>query len=310
MISRRNIRIKVMQLLYALDADGSDNGRPNMQPENRLRRQIDQTRSLVTFLLLNIADVARYAEVYAQQRATKNIRTEEDLNINIKIAGNEVVWKIWENESFKHVVESENLKAKIDADFTKKIFLQLIQTEEYKIYISEQSRVKKTESEILQFIFTDLLLINETFIHTLEEHFQNWDDDCDAAEQMILQYIFKPQSLDLKESVAQEKWKYAKELLQTVLSKEDMLMDLIKPKLKNWDAERIAMIDMILLKMGISEFLFFDTIPTKVTINEYIDVAKDYSTKQSGQFVNGILDSIHKDLLSQDKIRKTDFRKN
>ena len=86
-------------------------------------------------------------------------------------------------------------------------------------------------------------------------------------------------------------------------------MELIRPKLKNWDSDRIALIDMVLLKMGISELLYFETIPTKVTINEYIDIAKDYSTQQSGQFVNGILDSIHKELISQNKIQKVDFRK-
>jgi N utilization substance protein B len=87
-------------------------------------------------------------------------------------------------------------------------------------------------------------------------------------------------------------------------------MELILPRLKNWDAERIATLDMILMQMGIAEFLFFETIPPKVTINEYIDLAKDYSTPQSGQFVNGILDNIHKDLLREDKLHKINFKAN
>lgn len=84
---------------------------------------------------------------------------------------------------------------------------------------------------------------------------------------------------------------------------------MIKPKLKNWDPDRIAALDMILLRMGICEFLYFETIPTKVTINEYIDLAKSYSTQQSGQFVNGILDSIHKDLQAEGSIKKVEFKK-
>ena len=83
---------------------------------------------------------------------------------------------------------------------------------------------------------------------------------------------------------------------------------MIKARLKNWDPERIAALDMILMQMGVCEFLYFPTIPPKVTINEYIDLAKDYSTAQSGQFVNGILDGIHKDLLKEDKIHKSDFK--
>ena len=85
-------------------------------------------------------------------------------------------------------------------------------------------------------------------------------------------------------------------------------MDYIKPKLKNWDADRIAVLDMILMKMGVCEFLFFETIPPKVTINEYIDLAKEYSTQQSGQFVNGILDNIHKDLANENKLHKVSFK--
>ena len=85
-------------------------------------------------------------------------------------------------------------------------------------------------------------------------------------------------------------------------------MELIKPKLKNWDAERIALLDMLLMQMGICEFLFFETIPPKVTINEYIDLAKEYSTAQSGQFVNGILDNIHKELVKDNKMHKVAYK--
>ena len=85
---------------------------------------------------------------------------------------------------------------------------------------------------------------------------------------------------------------------------------MIIPKLKNWDPERIAQLDMIMMKMGVAEFLYFETIPPKVTINEYIDLAKEYSTQQSGQFVNGILDNIHKELVQQNKMHKIDYKKN
>ena len=101
---------------------------------------------------------------------------------------------------------------------------------------------------------------------------------------------------------------FAKSLLETVIEKKEVSMELLKPKLKNWDAERIAALDLIIIQMGICEFLFFETIPTKVTINEYIDLAKEYSTPQSGQFINGILDNIHKELTTQNKIHKKSFK--
>jgi transcription antitermination protein NusB len=101
---------------------------------------------------------------------------------------------------------------------------------------------------------------------------------------------------------------YAHQLLEVVQSKGDYLLELIKPKLNNWDADRIASIDLLLLQMGLAEFLYFETIPTKVTINEYIDLAKEYSTVQSGQFINGLLDNLHKELLKENKIHKVDFK--
>ena len=110
--------------------------------------------------------------------------------------------------------------------------------------------------------------------------------------------------------ISKDKWEFAKVLLQTVIDKNEVIMDLIKPKLKNWDADRIATLDMILMQMGIVEFLYFETIPPKVTINEYIDLAKEYSTPQSGQFVNGILDNIHKELVKDEKMHKINFKAN
>jgi N utilization substance protein B len=107
-----------------------------------------------------------------------------------------------------------------------------------------------------------------------------------------------------------DKQQFAESLLQTVQEKGEYLQELIIPKLKNWDPERIALLDMLMMKMGVAEFLYFETIPPKVTINEYIDLAKEYSTQQSGQFVNGILDNIHKDLVQQGKMKKVEYRKN
>ena len=108
--------------------------------------------------------------------------------------------------------------------------------------------------------------------------------------------------------VGDEKMKFATDLLETAIDKKTIAEDIIKPKLKNWDPERIAMIDMILLRLGVCELVYFDTIPTKVSINEYIDLAKEYSTEQSGHFVNGILDSIHKELVGNGKIQKVSHK--
>jgi N utilization substance protein B len=152
------------------------------------------------------------------------------------------------------------------------------------------------------------MLPDENFISHIEENFTNWDDDAEMLNMLMTNFLQKPSTLNLQQMPDAEKAAFAKELLQTVINKKDYVTELIKVRLKNWDAERIAVLDMILMQMGVCEFLYFSTIPPKVTINEYIDLAKDYSTAQSGHFVNGILDSIHKDLVEQKKIYKTDFK--
>nr|WP_262920263.1 transcription antitermination factor NusB [Niabella hibiscisoli] len=127
--------------------------------------------------------------------------------------------------------------------------------------------------------------------------------------QSIASFIRKPQSTAFQQIITADKEQFAVNLLKTVIDKEDYLLTLITPKLKNWDPERIALLDMVLMKLGVAELLYFETIPPKVTINEYIDLAKDYSTAQSGHFVNGILDNIHKELVEEGKLNKKDFRK-
>lgn len=307
MISRRNIRVKVMQLLYMIEA--ADNPAAFKKPVDELQKQLDKSRELFVYLLYFLTEVARYAETNAQKRASRNLPTEEDLNVNIKIAGNEFLWQILENESFKKAVETDLPSKLLDKDLVKKIYEDLTNTEKYKEYISQEGREKAKEKEIIKLIFTQLMLPNELFIAHLEELFNNWDDDADMMDQLMQNYIQKPSSYNLQEMLSPEKWGFAKSLLTTTLEKKDYCMELIKPKLKNWDSERIAQLDMVLMRMGVCELLYFETIPTKVTINEYIDLAKDYSTPQSGQFVNGILDNIHKEMLEAGKIYKVSFKK-
>lgn len=306
MISRRNIRVKVMQLLYMIESADSTN--TFKQPIQTLEKQLDKSRELFIYLIFFLSEIARYAETNAQKRANKNLPSQSDLNVNIKIAGNEFIWSLLENKSYQKAIENDKPESTIDMDLVKKIYNNLIETPEYKQYITEQSRDKAKEREIIKLIFTQLMLPNEDFINHIEEHYNNWDDDAEMMDQLVLTYIQKPNSVKLDQLMGADKWDFARNLLRTAIEKKEYCAELIKPKLKNWDADRIAQLDMILMRMGICELLYFETIPTKVTINEYIDLAKEYSTAQSGQFVNGILDNIHKELTTEGKISKISFK--
>jgi N utilization substance protein B len=307
MISRRNIRVKVMQTLYS--AETAQGEMKPGEPQNILQNHFDQTRGLLVYLVYVLTEIARYAEIDARQKASKHLPTEADLNINIKLAGNELLWKMLEDPSYQKALKVDKPELQADREQIKKLYGQLAESQEYKEYIKEQSRNSKLEKQMLEFILGTLMLPNENFVAQVEEYFTNWDDDCEVINQLILSWLQKPGAFNFMEIISKDKIEFAKELLQTVFDKNEVTMDLIKPKLKNWDPDRIAVLDMILMQMGVCEFLYFETIPPKVTINEYIDLAKEYSTPQSGQFVNGILDNIHKDLLKDDKMHKVSFVK-
>ena len=295
-----------MQSLYSLDKMTND-----VKPQDAvrlLRKQVDQSRQLFIYLVHFLSEVARYAEKDALKKAGKHLPSEEDLNINTKIVGNELLWKIVEEQSYKNACLEYKPELTTDEELLKKTYQALVASEEYTDYIGIQSRDKKGEKDILEFIFTNLMLPNESFISELEEYFINWDDDAEMMNQMMLNFLQKPASYNFDAFVSKEKWDFARGLLETTIEKKEVSMELLKPKLKNWDADRIASLDLIIIEMGISEFLFFETIPTRVTINEYIDLAKDYSTPQSGQFINGILDNIHKELSAEGRIVKKTFK--
>ncbi len=295
-----------MQTLYSLEAIDNE-VRPG-EAITILKKNIEQSKQLFSYLVYFITEITRYAEVDALQKSGKHLPTHGDLNINTKIVENEIIRIILQEDSFKKIANDYNLKHLVVDELVKKLYQLLVNSAEYQVYISISTREKKSEKKILEFIFSDLMLPNEDFISHVEEHFIHWDDDGDMMIALMANFFQRPGNFNFNDILPKEKWEFAKDLLDCVNDKKEYCLELIKPKLKNWDVERIAALDMILMQMGLCEFLYFETIPPKVTINEYIDLAKDYSTPQSGHFVNGILDNIHKELISANKIHKKNFK--
>jgi N utilization substance protein B len=277
-------------------------------PNALLQKEFDKTRNLFVFLVHLLHQVALYAEVESQQRSSKNLPNQADLSVNIKLAGNSIVWQTLESESFKKAIAIAKPEQWLEGDMVKTLFRNLSESSIYNLYILEECRDKAKEKEILKYIFGTLIIESESTLEFIDEHFSNWEDEGDMMIGFVLNYLQKPASIDFMDLVGDEKMKFASDLLQTAIDKKEYIQELIKPKLNNWEMERIAVIDMILLRLGVCELLYFDTIPTKVTINEYIDLAKEYSTEQSGQFVNGILDNIHKELVGSGKIKKVSHK--
>lgn len=297
-----------MQSIYALH-NASQSLIPG-QANKILQKQFDDTNGLFLFLVYHLVETARYAEIDSSNKARKHLPTEADLNVAVKIAGNQVLWRIMESEMYKQGISQFKPQLRAEEDWVKKIYMTLAGSTMYQVYNSTQERDKKSEREIMEYIFTDLMLANEDFTMYVEDIFNNWDDDADMLRLLMLHFLQKPGSFKPSEMVGKEKADFGVQLLNTVMGRTQLLDEMIKPKLRNWDPERLAQLDTILLQMGVAEFLYFETIPVKVTINEYIDLAKEYSTPQSGQFVNGILDNIQKELEEKGELKKVAFTKN
>jgi len=294
-----------MQNLYALHNSGQQlkHGEASVM----LRRQFEQSTALFTFLVYHIIETARYAETNARNRAAKHLPDASDLNVPVKIAGNTFLWKMMESDMYRQCLSVYKPHLQADAEWIRKLYLTLSDATLYAIYNDTEGRDRKSELEIMEFIFGDLMLANEGFTQYAEDNFNNWDDDADMLRLLILHFMQKPQAFRQNEMVGKDKFDFAVQLLETVMERREQLDELIKPKLRNWDPERLAQLDTILLEMGVCEFLYFETIPIKVTINEYIDLAKEYSTQQSGQFINGILDNLRKELEANNQIHKVAF---
>jgi N utilization substance protein B len=294
-----------MQTLYTLAAM-----EPAEQEKNKevgstlLNEKLSRSLDLFVIAIQYTFQIALYSETDAHQRASKYLRSTEDLSVDTKIAGNEFIWETLSNKTFKEKIREPKIEHFIDKEWIKKLYQQLVQTSEYKSYISLAFRDLKSEKAIIHFIWDKIILENEDLQQYFADELPGWEDD-KGMTIMLMENFFKSNyKINFLDLLSREKREYAHSLMHTVMDKEEFCMQLIQPKLNNWDPERVALIDLLLLRMGVCELLYFPTIPTKVTINEYIEVAKMYSTPQSGQFVNGVLDNILKDLERENKIVK------
>ncbi len=295
-----------MQTLYSLSTmNPEDMKQPTVQVGSRiLGEKLDRSLDLFTTIILYATRTAQYAEQDAHIRANKYLPSAEDLAVNTKISGNEAVWQVLGNQTFEEKVKASKLDTLIEPEWVKKLYIELAKTPEYQQYISVEGRDAKQELDMFRFIWEGIMQKNEAFIEHISDMLPGWEDDQLMINMLMDNFFRNIRRVNFLSLISGEKKEYAVELLRSTLNKEEYTMELIRPKLVNWEAERVAIIDLILLRMGLCELLYFPTIPTKVTINEYIDLAKTYSTPQSGQFVNGVLDNLLKELDKEGKIRK------
>lgn len=309
MLNRRHLRIKVLQALYAYFQSDEDNYR---RTENELFDAIDRIYDLYIYLMLSIPEVKVFAEKRIEENKKKIRPTEEDLNPNLKFVNNSLILKLEENKKLREISETNKVNWIGDEkqEIFRKMFLHIRESE---VYFEHMNNGQTGFEADKQFII-DLFKIEIANFPLLYSYFEDlsihWLDDIDLACSMVLKTLKTLDSekdeltvLNLYKDEEDEK-EFTRKLLRKTISMDKENEALIDDLTKNWELDRIAKMDVILMKMAITEFQVFKTIPTKATLNEYIEISKFYSTPKSNGFINGILDKAIDRLQKENKITK------
>lgn len=291
-------------MLYAMSRD------KKLGKEEALRQYRDSVREsfeLYLFSLLQVMRIAEYSKQDAANRMAKLLPTPEDRQFRAKFGENESVRSVLDNDGFNRLVRVYKLQDRIDEDKTRQLYYDFAKTDEYKEYLSNPDTSQEDDVKILLALYKHCLG-NEMFTDLIEDNYSLWEDD----ESLVVGAIKKtlkalPAASNFYEEFrpsTEATVEFGEALFKKVNDEDEDLLQLIEPTLKNWDAERVAIMDMIMLKMALCELMEFPSIPTKVTLNEFVEISKLYSTDKSKDFINGILDRLMKQLNKEGKIKK------
>lgn len=304
MLSRRHLRIRVMQALYAYyQSDPKDISRTEQELMNGTRKIYELYLTVLQFYLeLAHEEFIYYDDIPASALTGKK-----------KSAGaliQETAFIKWLSNApeFTSQIKKGKISWQQDRDIVKKAFYHLRQTDRYKEYSSTDTHSAETENEYLIFIFKELFNGVDFIRHALEEKTIYWAESLELAEAMVIRTIDPSKNgyrlLPLYKD-EEDDTKFMHDLVSKTIRDDAYYQEMIAEKTKNWDADRIALVDIILMKMALCEILHIASIPVKVSINEYIDISKDYSTPNSKAFINGVIDKLVGELRQQGKITKS-----
>lgn len=304
MLSRRSVRIKVMQLLYMLNRD-EQLSFPDLLKE--YNDGIWKAFEIYVFQLYLLLRVTQQAEKDAEMRAAKLLPSDEDKSFMPRLYDNPLTKSLANHTDFLKMVTKFKANENLDDDIVRRIYQSFAETAEYKAYLELTEPTDQDHSKILLELYR-FLVNNDNYIELTEDRYNNWQDD-ESLVVGVMKKILKAMPLQgdfYKEFEPSDETvrEFGEQLLRKTCQEDQALLLIIEPMLKNWDSERVAILDMIMLKMALCELLHFPTIPTKVTLNEFVEISKIYSTDKSKDFINGILDRLMKKLQKEEKIVK------
>jgi N utilization substance protein B len=309
MLNRRHLRVKVLQSLYAYQQSHSGDVK---QHEKLLLQSVDKVYEMYIWMLSLISEVVEYATDDAHERANKHLPTGDDLNADLKILSNRFYLSLKQNKDFLAGLKKYKIAWDFEPELVKTLFISLKNAPEYAEYLKKTGDTLHSDKDIIKFIFKKVILKSSLAEQVFEDKFIYWPVDRDVLQALIAK-TFKnfahdePTKNELAEVTGnwEEDREFIVRLFEQGIRYNNEYQELISAKTQNWEPDRIAMMDTLLMKMAIAEFIHFNSIPVKVTINEYLEISKEFSTPKSNSFINGILDKILFELKAQNKIQKT-----
>jgi N utilization substance protein B len=295
MISRRQLRIKALQSLYAYYTTGGEDMR---RSEKELHYNIEKAYELYHYLLLLLIDVILYAESRIEIARNKRIPTHEDLHPNTRFIDNQLVEQLRNNDRLLRFVDQHKLNWVNHPELIKEVYTRLVESEEYDAYMNAEENGYTDDKRLVSFIYTHIVFSSERLDSILEEQSIYWNDDLEFITSMIVKTFKKFKEDDGPEKALMDLYKnkedrdYVVKLFRQSILHRDEYVEYIKQNTRNWDLERIAFMDILIMQIAIAELVAFPSIPTKVTLNEYLEISKFYSTSKSNVFVNGVLDKV------------------
>lgn len=297
-----------MQTLYAFDGTESDDLKKD---EKFLLNSLENMYDLHLMMLSLFIEVQKRAEDHQDKSQKKHLATQEEKNPNRKFINNEVLQFLKTNETLKEALEKRKIDDwYLDFEYVDIIFKAILESDVYADYMKTKTSDFKEDKQFIEDVFSDIIAPNEKLYEYIEDKKLTWIDDLPVVNTGILKLLRKLKPTSSPSHFTPQLFKdeedkdFAVALFKKTLLNRSKFNEEIAVKTTNWDADRIANLDAILLQMAICEFQKFPSIPVKVTINEYIDIAKEYSTPKSNIFINGILDKIVKEYSEQGKLNK------
>lgn len=307
MINRRLIRVKVLQSLYSFFQSG-ENSFDRFEKE--LFYSIQKTYDLYYYLLLLLLDIHKFSCMRIDTNKRKLVPTEEDLNPNTKFIDNKIIQQLKENQQFAEYLKANKMSWVNYPELIKNLYKNIAEDETFKNFLSSENTNYEADKKILIYILENILNESEELSTALEEQSIYWNDSIDFIISMIVKTIKKMKVGDSTNTLLMGKFKndedkeFVSQLFRKAIYNQKEHREIINHNIKNWDIDRLAYIDLIILQLAITELLLFSEIPVKVTINEYIEISKYYSTEKSSTFINGILDKMIKVFKDENKINK------